>query len=89
MGRQIYFTEVNEESTDELFRFFGNGNLVLLFTSLYDIVKSIIPDVIIRGIPGETFGVSRQRERCVFYVFVLVRHIKNAAESKPAFRCVS
>ena len=68
MRKQIYFYEMNSDVGNVLSEFLKSENLAFLFVSLYSNVKKIIPDVIIRGIPGQIFGVSRMKERCLFYV---------------------
>lgn len=68
MGRQLFFRKINEDCQAVLFDFFQSDKLVRLFFWLYFEIKDIIPDVIIRGIPGNTFGVSLPGERCIFYV---------------------
>lgn len=68
MGKQFYFYEMNSDAGNVLSEFFNSENLAFLFISLYRKVNKYIPDVVIRGIPGQIFGVSRLKERCLFYV---------------------
>ena len=59
---------MNSDARNVLSEFLHSENLAFLFLSLYSKVKMIIPDAVIRGIPGQIFGVSRRNERCLFYV---------------------
>lgn len=68
MGKQQYFYALNSEAGNALNAFFHSEDLSSLFAFLYDEVKSILPSALIRGIPGEIFGVSLSGEHCVFYV---------------------
>lgn len=68
MAKQLYFYEINSDVGNALSDFLHSENLAFLFISLYSKVKMFIPDVVIRGITGQIFGVSRLKERCLFYV---------------------
>lgn len=68
MGKQRYFYALNPEAGKVLNAFFHSEDLSSLFAFLYDEVKSILPEALIRGIPGKIFGVSLPGEHCIFYV---------------------
>ncbi len=67
MEKQVIFTEPDTEAGAMLSDFFGSDGLLDLFYSLYHRLKKEFPDAVIRGKPGEIFGVSRRNEKYLFY----------------------
>lgn len=68
MGTKFYYSSLTKEAQECVFQILRKNDRTLLFYRLYNHVKEIEDNVIIRGETEKIIGVSRPGEKYIFYV---------------------